>query len=85
MDDTMTDEQRAVLRSLSRSTGVPFDGSLNRDAAARRIEELKARVRTTLAESAAGEEDPGAALGDEEEQQAMQRESAIAQARNGRR
>jgi DUF3072 family protein len=85
MDDTMTDEQRAVLRSLSRSARVPFDGSLNRDAAARRIEELKARVRTTLAESAAGEEDPGAALGDDEERQAMQRESAIAQAKDGRR
>lgn len=84
----MSEAQRATLQSLCDDAGIAFDGgSLTTTEAARRITELqKAKDRQTEAArlargaapasltSAAGEEDPGAALNEPKTKAAIQQQ-----------
>ena len=46
-DGPMTESQRSQLHALCRQAGQPFDATLSRAAAARRIDELRAQAGTT--------------------------------------
>ena len=43
-DGPMTDAQRSQLQALCQQTGQPFDATLSRGDAARRIDELRAQA-----------------------------------------
>jgi uncharacterized membrane protein len=77
-DEPMTDAQRSTLKTLSEEARQPFDASLTTAQASRRIEALQAITGRGL-DSAAGEEDPGAALGDDATRDAVSAEAAAAQ------
>ena len=42
-DEPMTDAQRSYLETLSREAGVPFDETLSKADASKRIDELRER------------------------------------------
>jgi len=74
-DEPMTGAQRSYLKTLSEEAKQPFDASLTKAQASCRIEELQA-ITGRGVESAAGEEDPGAALGDAATRDAVSAEAA---------
>jgi len=43
-DETMTGAQASYLKTLCEEAGEPFDGSLNKADASRRIDELQAKT-----------------------------------------
>lgn len=77
-DEPMTGAQRACLQTLSQAAGLPFDASLTKAQACKRIDELQ-RITGVgePATSSAGEEDPGAALDDPAMRDAMRAEAQL--------
>jgi hypothetical protein len=72
-DEPMTGAQRSYLKTLSEEAKQPFDDSLSKARASQRIDELQQITgRGDASASAAGEEDPGAALDDPSTRDAMQ-------------
>lgn len=73
-NEPMTGAQRAHLKLLSEEAQQPFDDSLTRAQASQRIEELQRITGGDPTISVAGEEDPGASLGQSGMRDAMQGE-----------
>lgn len=77
-DEPMTGAQRAYLQTLSQAAELPFDDSLTKAQACKRIDELQRITgRDEPATSSAGEEDPGAALDDPAMRDAMRAEAQL--------
>jgi Protein of unknown function (DUF3072) len=63
-EEPMTGPQRSYLETLSREAGEPFDDTLTKADASRRIDELQARTgRGQRSGGASGTEDTGAGGG----------------------
>jgi antitoxin component of RelBE/YafQ-DinJ toxin-antitoxin module len=80
----MTAAQRSLLKQLCARMNLPFDPRLSKQQALQRITELRRidpTARAPADQSMAGEEDPGASLGDEEVRDALQQEKRAAGAR----